>query len=93
MTWANILVLWCVVPLCVAFFGHRKRLKEIQLLNALIEAYDKSDKVIKNCILYGELPLTRTRSNNALISCQIEHLNRSYAGAEFKIIMGQSQEE
>lgn len=59
-----------------------KHKKQVSLLNAKIDAYDRSDKVIKNCVLYGELPLSVTGSNLSFIECKFEDMRRRPATKE-----------
>ena len=51
-------------------------IKKIVDLEDKVDALLKADKVINNCVLYGELPLVVKTDNNVFIDCCFENLGR-----------------
>lgn len=83
----NLLLIVMIAALVLSLIEHQKELKETAGLKAVIKAYDESDKVIKDCVVYTQLPITITGSNMAFISCRFENLGKKIPDIELKNIL------
>ena len=62
--------------------------EEMELLKNIVITYDKSDKVIKDCVVYTELPVNVKGNNLTFISCIFENLGKTMPGAGLMQILG-----
>jgi len=84
----NLLLIVMISCLILSLIEHRKELKETESLRELLRMYDKAEKVIKDCVVYAELPLTINGNGIMLHSCLIENLGKRPATPELLNILG-----
>jgi len=81
----NLLLVVIIAALVLTLIKHRK---EMEFMQNTIDTYDKSDKVIKNCVVYTPYPVNITGSNCAFISCRFENLGITMPSVELENILG-----
>ena len=83
-------VLSCLVILWNSVYNERDEYKrKIRELERKIMVYDKSDKVIKNCVVYTpEEAITLNGSNIAIMDCKFEQLGRNPATKALRECLG-----
>jgi len=84
----NLLLLATIAPLILTLIKHKKELKETEELKEVIKAYDRSDKVIKGCIISADLPINITKDNITIMYCYIVHLSNRGFAEEVKNLLG-----
>ena len=91
----NLLLVVIIAALVLSLIENHKELKdqksmqrEMEFMQNIIDTYDKSDKVIKNCVVYTPLPVNITGSNETFISCTFESLGETMPSVELGNILG-----
>ena len=77
-----------VVLLLIVFVACRKARTTLVHLKDIIEVMEKSDKVIKDCVVYGKLPLNASGEYLLFIDCTFENLDRTWQDARLLEILG-----
>lgn len=83
------LSLLIIIVSILSIVANKKQRKRIKALEEIIEIYDNSSKVIKNCVLYmPDAPLSINADGITIMNCTLENLQRTPATKALKEVFG-----